>query len=229
MQKKINSLIIGVIGLLLVILGFYYYQKNINVVILEEQNVVPEETNTPTIAEKNKIAESSLNAEEIKAQEALKTAKWNTAMHNAVLASGRGEYDKAISYYNEALSYYKKDTVYSGLFVAYSAKDDKENAQVAIEKAIKLNPFFAEYWKTKLIFLDEKTDTSFADLKRIYEEGLLKVDPATKIDLVTHFAVIAESNWQKSEAIAVWEYAKTLFSENSSIYQAEIDRLQKVN
>ena len=43
---------------------------------------------------------------------------------------------------------------------------------------------------------------------------------------MTQFAGIAENNWQTSEAISVWEYAKHLYPQNNAIYQAEIDRLR---
>ncbi|MFA5777924.1 MAG: hypothetical protein WC870_00310 [Candidatus Paceibacterota bacterium] len=223
-QQK-TSIIMVTVGLLLIILGIFYYKNKAEV----PEDIIPEETDTSLLpAEENAQNKADLaNSEEFKAQEAIKKAKWNTAMTNARTAFGKGEYDKSIGYYNEALSYYKTDTVYSGLFVVYSAQNNIDKARIAIDNAIKLNPFVAEYWNSKLIFLDEKTSVSFIDLKRIYEEGLPKVDPQTKINLVTHFAGIAERNWQKAEAIALWEYAKQLYPQNSSIYQAEIDRLNK--
>ena len=146
-------------------------------------------------------------------------------MDNARAAFGKGEYDKSISFYNEALSYYKGDEPYSGLFLAYSAQNNAEQARIAIEVAIKLNPLFVEHWKSKLSLLDEKTNVSFADLKKIYQEGILKVDPRTKVNLVVYFAAMAERNGEKAEAIALWEYAKELYPPNTLIYQAQIDRL----
>ena len=43
---------------------------------------------------------------------------------------------------------------------------------------------------------------------------------------LTHFANMAESNGEKSEAIALWKYAQELNPEKKSIYQAEIERLK---
>ena len=148
-------------------------------------------------------------------------------MTNARTAFGKGEYPKAIGYYDEAVLYSKVDTVYSGLFTVYGAQGEWEKARASLDSAIALNPLYTEYWKWKLTVLDGKTASSFQDLQKVYEEGLLKGDKRTRVNLVTHFASIAEGNAQKSEAIALWEYAKQLYPQNGVIYQAEIDRLRE--
>ena len=233
MNKEQTKNIAIIIIVIILIAGGVYYSKNkvekdVLVDEVVEQEVISEET-TPVPLTKEEEAQNKANqanSEELKAQEAVKKAKWNTAMDNARKAFGKGEYDQAITFYTEALSYYKTDTGYSGLFVTYSVQNNIDKAKIAIDSAIKLNPLITEYWISKLTFLDEKTAISFADLKRIYEEGLTKVDFRTKINLVTIFARIAEKNSQNSEAISLWEYAKTVYPANASIYQAEIDRLK---
>lgn len=237
-QEQNKNLIIGVVVVVLIIGGVFYYQKknrqavapeDIDTVadtFTEEEDIISTPEPEPTKKELLQKKVDSANTEELKAQEAVKKAKWNTAMSNARIAFGRGEYDKAIVFYNEALSYYKTDTGYSGLFVVYSAQNNIDQARVAIESAIKLNPLFTEYWISKLSLLDDKTNVSYQDLQKIYSEGLLKIDIKTKINLVTYFAGVAERNGQKGDAISIWEYAKNLYPQNSSIYQAEIDRLR---
>lgn len=237
-KEKNKNIIIGVVAAVLIIGGVFYHQKK------NEQTIAPENTNPVTdvaIEGENTISApepepakeellrekvDSANAEELKVQETAKKAKWNTAMNNARTAFGKGEYDKSIAFYNEALSYYKTDTGYSGLFVVYGAQNNIDQARIAIESAIRLNPLFTEYWISKLELLDDKTNVSYEDLQKIYSEGLLKVDPKTKINLVTYFAGSAEKNGQKSDAISIWEYAKNLYPQNSSVYQGEIDRLR---
>jgi|SRR3989344_1676184 len=226
MTQEQRNLIISVVAIALVVGGIFYFQGR----SLKEPPQGPSLENPapapePTAEELLQQKVNKANAEELKMQEAVRKAKWNTAMDNARAAFGKGEYDKSIAFYNEALSYKKTDTVYSGLFVVYSAQNNIDQARVAIEAAIKLNPLFTEYWKSKLAMLDEKTNVSYQDLQTIYSEGLLKVDPKTKIDLVTYFAGIAERNGQISDAISLWEYAKNLYPQNVLIYQAEIDRL----
>jgi hypothetical protein len=74
--------------------------------------------------------------------------------------------------------------------------------------------------------LDERTTTTYAELRKIYEEGFTESKNETKVNLTTSFARISESNNQRYEAISLWEQAKTLYPERTSLYQAEIDRLQ---
>ena len=231
-QEQKNSFI-GLFALVLVIGGIYYFKNRADNAPIPPEEVNIEDINTPPVTpltpEEETINKANqANSEELKAQEAVRKAKWNKAMDNARTAFGKGEYDKALAFYNEALSYYKTDTGYAGLFFVYSAQNNTEKARAALDSAIQINPKFSEYWKSKLTLLDEKTNISFADLKKIYQDGLAKVDGSTKINLVTHFAGIAESNGQNAEAIAVWEYAKELYPQNSSIYQGEIERLQNM-
>jgi tetratricopeptide (TPR) repeat protein len=153
------------------------------------------------------------------------TEQYNRAIKNGSMLFGKGEYEKAIIAYDEALKYGKKDTAYSGLFMTYSAQNNIEKARVALDNAISINPSYTDYWVWKLQLLDEKTDVSFVDLKKIYQDGLSKVDIRTKINLVTNFARMAENNYQKDEAISLWEYAEQLYPNNKDVYQTEIDRL----
>ena len=216
--KQTKSLIISIIVIVLIVGGIFYYQKNKRVVAPAEnenpntstleENLIP--TPEPEAEELLQKKVNEANAQELKAQASVKKAQWNNAM------------------YNEALSYEKTDTVYSGLFVVFSAQNNIDQARVAIDAAIKLNPLFTQYWKDKLSLLNDKTNVSYQDLKNVYSEGLLKVDPKTKIDLVTYFAGVAERNGQKVDAISLWEYAKNLYPQNSIIYQGEIDRLQNM-
>lgn len=230
----------SIAGLLLIIGGVIYYNK-------KEKTIEPVETNTPVkeenITEENTVMTpepelteeevlqnkvNKVNTEELKAQEAAKKAKWNTAMNNARTAFGKGEYYQSVAFYNEALSYYNTDTGYFGLFFVYLAQNDIDRARVAIDASIKLNPFITEYWVSKLGMLDDKTNVSFLDLKKVYQEGLVKIDVKTKVNLVTFFAKIAESNKEYEDAIAAWKYAQELYPQNSSIYQVEIDHLSKI-
>lgn len=234
-NKKKNNLILSAVGLLLIIGGVFYYKKEKQTVLPKESDDVvsgEEVAQTPEDeANKEQVLQDKVNKtneEELKAQNAAKKAAWSTAMDNARTAFGKGEYDKAISFYKESLNYYKRDSAYSGLFLAYSAQNNVDQARIAIDAAINLNPTFSEHWKSKLSLLNDKTNLSFTDLKKIYEDGLTKVNSATKINLVTFFAVIAENKKEYKEAIAAWEYAKTLYPQNSSVYQAEIERLQKI-
>lgn len=218
----------GVLVLIvLVVITFSFYKNsekedvsddvldNVDNVILEEENkanevVVPKEKET----EASKPAISTVDKQ-----------KFNDLMTNGSKAFLAKNYTEAIRIYNEALVLSPSDVVYIRLFEIYNIQGNVVQAQYMLNMAIVKNPSYTDYWNTKLVYLDEKTDTSFVDLKKIYNDGLVKVNIETKINLVTTFARIAESNKEYTEAIALFNYAKQENPENSSIYQQEIDRL----
>ncbi|MFM7088606.1 MAG: tetratricopeptide repeat protein [Candidatus Paceibacterota bacterium] len=225
-EQKKNS-IIGALVFLVVIGGLYYAQMN-------------KKSDMPTGAE-NSLGESELGASDTESTEN-KDSKSDTALEpkavdtdkaklNSLLEAGSKafhskNYSAAIGFFNDALAIEDADFVYSRLHSVYSAMGDKVQALKMIDMAISKNQLFTEHWVTKLVYLDEKTNTSFAELKQIYTDGLGKVDSRTKPNLVTTFAQIAEKNGMKDEAIAAWQKAIELYSANKATYQAEIDRLK---
>ncbi len=228
-DPKIINIVIGVIAAVLIVGGFFYYKSIKNPDIEEKTTGLPESTENNGAAGGEEALEpssSGANDPQIRIVAPPEKAKFDTAMSNGNKAFLSGNYSQAIVYYSEALTYNKTDVVHARLFAAYSAQNDTIKAQTAIDTAISLNPKYTDYWNYKLIFMDQKTDASYSDLKKIYTEALSKVDSKNKVNLVTHFAEIAESNGQKSEAISLWEYAKNLYPANTALYQAEIDRLR---
>lgn len=209
------------LALFLIVLGVYYLmkQKTDTVENIDGEVSITDENDTSVVVEGGEVVAKDDSSVQ-------KIQDFNKAMNNAQIAFGKGEYDKSIAYYNEALNYLKSDKVYSGLFLSYSALNNVDKARVALDAAIKLNPKYTDYWKWQLSLLDDKTGVSYADLKRVYEDGIAKVDSKTKINLITHFALISETNFQKTEAISLWEYAKRINPSKTAVYQVEIDRLK---
>jgi len=196
MTLQQRNLLFAVLVIILLAGGIYYYKKN------QTEALLPEP------------ADTTQNIE-----------KWDTAMNNAHKSFGAGDYAQAVSFFQEALTYNNRDEPYSGLSFSYGAQGNWVKAREAIDSAISLNPLNTEYWNWKMTLLDEKTSASWADLKKVYNEALPKVDPKTKVNLVVYFAAMAEKNGEKTEAIALWEYAIELYPQNTLIYQGEIDRL----
>ncbi len=228
MTQDQRNILIAVLAIILIAGGVYYYKNQPSADLVVE---IPLSTPTTKSNEEQKTPVNTSPKDNTAISTVDNTAKFNTARFNLTMSNAQkafvaGDYDKAIAFYNEALLYDQTDTPYSGLFWTYNAQNNIDKARVALESAIKINPRFTEYWIAKLTLLDEKTTLSFTDLKRIYQEGLIKVDPATKINLVTIFAGIAEKNGEKSEAIALWQYAIELYPQNKLIYQGEIDRIK---
>ncbi len=231
-DQIINIVLMALAAIVFVVLVVYFYkditkdkteveEENMEVPVSTENTTIPptiESTTTPnTPATPTTPAPTTTSAEN--------KAKFSTAMANASKAFNKGEYPKAIDYYNEALKYMKTDTAYSGLFNTYGAQGDWVKAKTALDAAITINPLFTDYWTSKLTMMDEKTDATFASLKKVYTEGLTKVDGKTKINLVTHFARIAEANGEDNEAVALFTYAKQVHPANASVYDQEISRI----
>ncbi len=231
-KKYVNLGIIGLMIVILVIAGFMDYKKGIdedienidlsNTSETVDNSIVPaENTNTSTTTPNNTVKPA------IEAVDTNK-AKFNTALSNGSNAFNQKDYTKAINYFNEALGYNKSDVVYVRLFSAYSAQGDWTKALEMINQAIAVNPAYTDYWIYKMVALDEKTTASFAALKAVYDQGITKVDPKTKINLITNFARTAENNGEKGDAIASWTKAIEVYPQNKTIYQTEIDRLNKL-
>lgn len=214
----------GFVLALVVILCIVFYFKNVSK--LRENNIS---------FDKISETQNSTTKEDLATNEAKPSAvitangdSFNKAIKNAQDSYLAKRYDESLNYYNQALKYLNSDLAYSGMFNVYSAQKDWVRAQSVLDKAIALNPLNTDYWKWKLTILDQQTNTSFAELKKIYEEGISKSLPRSRINLVIHFARIAEGNGQKTEAINTWEYAIKLYPDNSASYQTEIDRLKSL-
>jgi tetratricopeptide (TPR) repeat protein len=164
----------------------------------------------------------------VKEVEPTDKTKFSSLLADGLKEFNNKNYDEALKYYTKALDYsgQELDIAYMRMYSVYNMQNNIEKARLMLDKAIAKNPSYTDYWTTKLVFLDEKTQVSFADLKKIYDEALTKVDSRTKINLVTSFARIAENNKENAVAISVWEKAKEVYPANKDIYQKEIDRLK---
>lgn len=220
MESKLNKKqLINIVAVILVIVGLFIILKNkVNI----SNNPIENIEEQPINAENSQQNEDSDIKTSIMAEE-----NFNQSMEKAQEYFSSKQYNLAIKSYEEALSYKNSDLPYSGMFSVYIATANFKKAEESINKAISINSVNTDYWKWKLTLLDEKTNTNFSELKKIYEEGLAKSHPTSRVNLVIHFAKIAEDNGQKQEAIELWEKAIELYPQNKNVFQAEIDRLSK--
>lgn len=227
-KKEITKLILAVIGLGIIVGGLIVYKKQIN---RDIENI--------DLENKEEVIDSDIvdeDKEEVKTDDKYLTntknptidtdTKFNDNLALGSTAMNSKDYTKALEYFNKALTYKNSDLVYARIFSVYSAKGEWANALTTIDKAISLNSSYTDYWNSKLTLLDDKMTTSFEGLKSVYEQGLSKVDNRTKVNLVTNFARIAENNQKIDESIKAFTYAKEIYPDHNSIYQAEIDRLK---
>jgi len=216
-KKKIIS-IIGVIVLVLGVLWFIS-QRKANTSALEEENQVQPEVQVPL--DENTAVESEVQKPVVDVQK-----KFNEAMSKASSSFIKGEYNTSIRYYNEALSYKKDDTAYVGLYTVYLTQKNWAKALESINKAIAVSSVYGDYWKLKILVMDEGLKASFSELEKVYTEGLPKVKTEEKINLVTYFADLSAKKGEKSYAINLWQKAVEMNPEAKSIYQKEIDLLK---
>ena len=122
-----------------------------------------------------------------------KQDKFNQAIIDGDKSFLNKDYQQSIIQYNKSLSYVNSQIAYMRLFNTYNIIGDINKAIEAIDKAIVLKPQFVDYRNTKIQYLDDKTNTSFVDLKATYQDGLTKVDGATKN--VTRFIFVVPSTF----------------------------------
>lgn len=224
MQNILKEKKYFLIVLVFVVLGVLLFINRINEPFKVTENKVVEEEINVTSSKTDITKETSSLSLDFPDS---KQDKFNKAIIDGDKSFLSKDYQQSIIYYNKALSYVNSQIAYMRLFNTYNVIGDTNKAIEVIDKAIALKPMLAEYWNTKIQYLDEKTTMSFAELKAVYTQGLSKVDSKTKINLVIAFARIAENNKENQEAIAQWQKAIQLNPNLKATYQAEIDSLSK--
>lgn len=220
-KVEIKKIIIGFVILALVAGGVYFYKSYTKSNLSSETNSVEQASSGENVLGGD-IAENAIKPEIV----GVDKTQFNALLSDGAKAFSEKNYTLALKLYNEALALSPIDTVYIRLFSIYNAQGDLQKAEDMLNKAIAKNSFITDYWTTKLSFLNEKMSASFANLQAVYEDGLTKVDPKTKVNLVTHFARLAENSNEKAEAIALWQKAIEINPSGRAIYQAEIDALK---
>ncbi len=232
MNKRNIAIIIIIIAVLTVAI-IYFFKKN---QVKSEEVVISDNSQNEQSLEDINNEEKIGNTQQdqtvagVTASVAIagENVKYNSAMKSAQKAFIGSRYNEAISYYKTALKYSESDAAYAGLYIIYTAQNRWPDAELMLDKAIAINPEYTDYYKWKIGIMDEKTEATFDNLKTVYEDALTKVNPETKINLVTYFAGVAERNGQYSYAVSYWQHAILLYPGNTEIYQAEIDRLKAI-
>lgn len=229
MKAVTRNTIISLVAVLAIGGGIYYYKTNLMPAeTVAQGDLVAPELVDGTTDPASDVVPTTPVATAASADEALSEQRFNYAMTNARTATANKEYSVAIKQYNLALKYQNVDTAYAGLYVVYSAKGQWIEARNMLDKAIALAPLNADYWKWKLLLLDQTTDMPYEAIVSVYDEAIRQVTTGYRVNIVTQFAGIAESNGRINDAIAQWELAKKIVPTNKDMYQAEIDRLNSL-
>jgi tetratricopeptide (TPR) repeat protein len=221
MNQKSKKVFYIIVGLLVIFLfGFVLKTKNTN----NKEELVDNSNTTTEQKEENKdilaVPSTGVNTLE-------NLQQFNNAMNNATASSVKNDYNKAISYYDEALTYKKSDIAYAGLYTMYLNQKNWTKALDSIDQAISINPTVSDYWKWKILVMDEGLHYGFSSLRNVYELGYPKVKSEQKINLVTNFARLSENKGENQYSINLWQKAIELNPGSKTIYQSEIDRISK--
>ena len=238
---KSNTKYLVVVVLLVVLVGVYYYAnrggKSSTVSTTENTSddttsIVGENASTENMSTENQgdlvdSADTTDAVGSLKASVASSAdiASYNQAMSDAQKAFGKGDNKTAIRGYTNAIRYSNTDVAHAGLYVTYSSMQRWSDAFRELNKAIDLNPLNSDYWRWKMTLVSERVGQTYQAVKAVYEDSLKKVDPKTKVNVVTHFAGMAEKYGNKADAVGAWQLAIALLPEKTSVYQAEINSL----
>lgn len=224
MDKKTRKIIFIVAALVVLALLFVFYKNSKKADPITSQNELVQtdgelskiDENTQTLSNENQPVKTDNSKD------------FNVSMDLARSAMLKSDYALAISYYNKAISYNKNDSApHVGLYTIYLNQKNWQKALDSINQAIKISPIFGDYWNWKILVMDQGLNKSYVELRVVYDQGYPQVRTQEKVNLATKFAMISEKHGQKDEAIKLWQKAMELSPEKKSIYQAEIDRLNK--
>lgn len=138
-----------------------------------------------------------------------------------------GEYLNAEKYYIEAEKYdFSSPAPYLALHQLYIDMNAKDEALIAIDTAIKLRPATPDYWKRKILLMQEKFNAPNSELDNLYQEALTKTE--NYIDIITAYAGFLEKTGNTQNAIEYWQKAEEENPDQKSIYEKEIERLQEL-
>ena len=232
-KEKNSSWIIVIIIIILIVIAFTLNKRKEAVIIPEQEVDLIQDSEVLDdegieVKYKEVLEDEGIENSDPEVQDAIKES-FNTLLIEGGEAFVEADYEKAKEAYKEARTFIDSDIVYRRLFTIYGIEGNIEEALKAINKAIEINDDFTIYWTSKLQFLEEKTDISFAELENIYKAGLLKVSSEAKVNLVTIFAGISEKAGEINKAKELWIYAIELYPAGTELYQAEIDRLTTDN
>jgi tetratricopeptide (TPR) repeat protein len=137
-----------------------------------------------------------------------------------------GDYLNAEKYYIESEKYdFSSPAPYLALYQLYIDMNAKDESLSAIDTAIKLRLTTPDYWKRKILLLQEKFNTPNSEIDNFYQEALTKTE--NHVDIITAYAGFLEKIGNIQKAIEYWQKAGVENPDQKNTYDIEIERLQK--
>ena len=178
-------------------------------------------------AEDQKIYEDKLAAAETGFNDAKNDdEKFDWTMEKATVLSGLGRLAQARLVFESAIAIKPQNYVgYFALFQVLQEMNDNQSALSSIKKVMEIKPENPANWRSYITFEKERLHASNPELNSLYIEALAKTH--SNIDIITVYAQFLESIGNLQESKEYWQKAIIAFPPNTSLYQVEIDRLNK--
>ncbi len=185
-------------------------------------------------AEDRKVFEDRI----IDLQKKLAESKNNDEKYGLYVQLGTYKYTLGLlqdskDYFSEAIKINADQyDVYDRLFATLVDMQDYQGAEEAIKKAISIRKGNADLWRKYITFKIDRVNASTQETTRLYEEALqdtaLNSDVPNNVDILSSYATWLEKIGDIAGAIDKWKKVADINPEDKKLYQAQIDRLQKL-
>jgi tetratricopeptide (TPR) repeat protein len=229
MNSNVRIGIVASALLLMAVLGFAQYNKTHQT----QKNNFKTDVPRNLTAEDKKIFEDRISEYKNK----LKESKDDAEKYNLFLQIGFNEYAQghlqaSKDSFLEAIKINAEQyDVYVGLFQTQVDMNDYFGAEQSIKKAISIRKGIADLWRRYIQLKIDHENASNDEVTRLFEEALKDTtqqgDVANYVDVVTFYAPWLEKVGDIPKAIEYWKKAIDANPESKTIYQAEIDRINK--
>lgn len=226
MNKTSLKIITGLVLVLLVAGGAYWLQRRDAGTTGDDSGQFIAQGNPGMTAEELKPYQDRI----AQAESRLKEANDDQAKYQLYLQIGFdsftiGDYVKAKTSFTKASEIKKdNDTPWAQLYVVHNAMRDYQGALKNLDKAIALNPSYAQYWRWKIELAQGPLQYSKEQQVVVFEEALSRTNRAA--DVLVLYAQYLSGQDKKAQARELLLEAGQKNPASKALYDQEIQRLQ---
>lgn len=152
--------------------------------------------------------------------------RYDWLMYKGFQLYGLGKYKEATNFIAQAVDLNPDNhTSYVAMYTVQLDMQDNRGAEKSIKRALELKPENADFWKKYIVLMQERFKLTTEEVSNLYKEALEKT--SSNIDIITSYASFWESVGNNRFAVEYWQKAKTANPGNSTVYEAEITRLDQ--
>jgi len=215
MNKKNAIIIIFLLTISVFVLVYINKQRSI-----PNSNI--DQTNVEEVKDNNT---SNVETSTEKSLDPVSVTKFEQLKNQAHEFYKQGKYEEALLTIRKAMEIEKNDRVYMSLYGIQLALKNYPESEKAIKMSLALNPGIVSNWIEYASFERYYMKSSIENVSAVYEKALLVTK--NDINIVINYASYMRDVGQKVKSIELWKKAIDMNPENKSVYQAEIDLLNK--